>query len=281
MTEPRVFPAVYPAPFASYSDKMEQIDRLRHAIDAAKEHDFARWNSILLRLRTDWTYHSCGIEGSALTRAETHFFLAEGLTVEGKSFKDYLDARNHAEAIDFFFDIAANNQTITEGRIKEFNTILLQGNTYLTVKTFEGQTLRRPVHPGVYKLDAEHVKSDMEELMAWINQAIDQMHPVHVAAVACYNLVRIHPFDDGNGRCARFLMNLVLMNRQYFPAVLHVDRKAQYREAICFAQSTPDNPNLEPFVGYIVDTVLSTYQSILDVLEGRGAQPPGRVRTES
>jgi Fic family protein len=278
MTDAAAPSPFYPDAFAAYSSKMDQIDQLRQAIEAGKEADFARWSSILLRLRTDWTYHSCGIEGSALTRAETHFFLAEGLTVEGKSFKDYLDARNHAEAVDFFFDIAANKQTVTEARIKEFNTILLQGNTHLTVKTFEGQTLRRPVHPGVYKFDAEHVKPDMEQMLAWVNEAIHRFHPVHVAAVACYNLVRIRPFDDGNGRCARFLMNLILMNRQYFPAVLHVDRKAQYREALRLAQADPQNPNLEPFVGYIVDTVLSTYQSIVDVLEGRGAQPPGRVR---
>ena len=265
----------YPQLFPDHTAKLAQIDQLRTAIDAAKETDFARWNSILLRLRTDWTYHSCGIEGSALTRAETHFFLSEGLTVEGKSFKDYLDARNHAEAIDLFFDIAANKQSVTESRIKEINTILLQGVTHITVKTFEGQAMRRTVHPGVYKLDEDHIKTDMEQLVAWVNGAMDDSHPVHVAAVACYNLVRIHPFDDGNGRCARFLMNLILMNRNYFPAVLHVDRKAQYREAIRLAQEN----NLEPFVSYIVDTVISTYQSILDVLEGRGAQPPGRART--
>jgi hypothetical protein len=52
------------------------------------------------RLRTHWTYHSCGIEGSTLSRGETHFFLTEGLTVEGKPFKDFLDAKNHAEAVD-------------------------------------------------------------------------------------------------------------------------------------------------------------------------------------
>jgi Fic family protein len=279
MTTAAVPSAYYPDPFTSHSQKIEQIDQLRQAIEAAKATDFPRWNSILLRLRTDWTYHSCGIEGSALTRAETHFFLAEGLTVEGKSFKDYLDARNHAEAIDFFFDIAANKQTITEGRMKEFNTILLQGNTHLMVKTFEGQTVRRPVHPGVFRLDAEHVKPEMEACLSWVNTHIDTLNPVHVAAVACYNLIRIRPFDAGNGRCARFLLNLVLMNRDYFPAVLHVDRKAQYREAIRLAQADPQNPNLEPFVSYIVNTVLSTYQSVVDVLEGRGAQPPGRIRT--
>jgi Fic family protein len=266
---------LYPAPFAAHIDKLAQIDALRDVIAEKKEQDFARWSSILLRLRTDWTYHSCGIEGSALTRAETHFFLAEGLTVEGKSFKDYLDARNHAEAIDLFFDIVANKQTVTESRLKEINTILMQGIIHVNVKTFEGQNFRKEVRPGVYKLEEDHLIAEMEQMVAWVNNSIDQMHAVHIAAVACYNMVRIHPFDDCNGRSARFLMNLILMNHSYFPAVLHIDRKAQYREAIRMAQES----SLEPFVNYIVDTVISTYQSIVDVLEGRGGVPPGRAKS--
>jgi Fic family protein len=265
---------LYPAVFEKHRSKLDQIDALRTAIETKKEQDFARWSSILQRLRTDWTYHSCGIEGSALTRAETHFFLSEGLTVEGKSFKDYLDARNHAEAVDLFFDIVSNNQTVTESRLKEINTILLQGITHVNVKTFEGQTVRKVVFPGVYKLEEDHLTTEMERLLTWVNGSIEQMHPVHVAAVACYNMVRIHPFDDCNGRSARFLMNLILMSKSYFPAVVHVDRKAQYREAIRIAEED----SLEPFVAYIVDTAISTYQSILDVLEGRGGVPPGRAK---
>ncbi len=264
----------YPDAFPAHLDQLDEIETLCSAIEQKKEQDFARWSSILQRLRTDWTYHSCGIEGSALTRAETHFFLSEGLTVEGKSFKDYLDARNHAEAIDLFFDIVANKQTVTEARLKEINTILMQGITHVNIKTFEGQNVRKEVRPGVYKLEEDHLRGEMEKLVSWINKSINLLHPVHIAAVACYNLVRIHPFDDCNGRTARFLMNLILMNQSYFPAVLHVDRKAQYREAIRLAEEG----NLEPFVSYIVDTIISTYQSILDVLEGRGAVPPGRTK---
>lgn len=275
MTHPAIEPInYYPDAFPSHLDQLDEIESLCSAIEQKKEQDFARWSSILLRLRTDWTYHSCGIEGSALTRAETHFFLSEGLTVEGKSFKDYLDARNHAEAVDLFFDIVANKQTVTEARLKEINTILMQGITHVNVKTFEGQNVRKEVRPGVYKLEEDHLRGEMEQLVSWINKSINLLHPVHIAAVACYNLVRIHPFDDCNGRTARFLMNLILMNQNYFPAVLHVDRKAQYREAIRLAEEG----NLEPFVSYIVDTIISTYQSILDVLEGRGAVPPGRAK---
>src|SRR5262245_57616735 len=56
------------------------------------------------KLRYLWTYNSNAIEGSRLTLGDTIFFLQEGLTVSGKPLKDFLDAQNHSEAIDYLHD---------------------------------------------------------------------------------------------------------------------------------------------------------------------------------
>ena len=53
----------------------------------------------------------------------------------------------------------------------------------------------------------------MEELVAWINGHIGNKHGLITGAVAHYNLTRIHPFDDGNGRGARLLMNLIFIKK--------------------------------------------------------------------
>ena len=71
------------------------------------------------KLRVDWTYHSNSIEGSTLSRGETMFFLTERLTVEGNPLKDFLDAQNHADAIDILFDVIAQTLPISEGFIAE------------------------------------------------------------------------------------------------------------------------------------------------------------------
>jgi Fic family protein len=63
------------------------------------------------------------LEGSTLTKEETYFFLREGLTVEGKPFKDFLDARNHAEAIDYLYEIIKDERLLTSGFMKEFNKL--------------------------------------------------------------------------------------------------------------------------------------------------------------
>ncbi len=271
----------YPTPPPDILPKYAQVDILREAIDRQKGRDSALWNTIVNRLRTDWTYNSCGIEGSTLTRGETHFFLSEGLTVEGKPFKDFLDAQNHAEAIDLLFDVVANKQPITEGLIKEVNALLLRGVASTPARTLTGQFVRKPAHPGQYKTapnhvlkpdgtvhyyaDTVHVPAEVEHLIAWVNESIDQVHPIHVAAVAHYNMVRIHPFDDGNGRGARFLMNLILLHKGHFPAVVQLQKKRQYLEAL----SAADSGDMTPFLLFIADTVIATKQGVLDVLEGR------------
>src|SRR5206468_2115691 len=98
------------APLPSYT--LETSPRLRELLGAADQlkaqldahrplpEKEALWSSLQEKLRAEWTYHSNAIEGSTLTLGETIFFLREGLTVEGKPLKDFLDARNHAQAID-------------------------------------------------------------------------------------------------------------------------------------------------------------------------------------
>lgn len=79
---------------------LNEIDALQAKINAQKPLHAALWATIQEKLRIEWTYDSNALEGSTLTKGETYFFLREGLTVEGKPLKDFLDARNHAEAIE-------------------------------------------------------------------------------------------------------------------------------------------------------------------------------------
>lgn len=269
----------YPGALPELAVRFAKADTLKDRIDVLKGGDAALWDAVVGRLRTDWTYHSNGIEGSTLTRGETHFFLSEGLTVEGRPFKDFVDAKNHAEAVDLLFDVVANKQPITEGLIKEINALLLRGVDFTPAKNSLGQASRKRATPGDYKREPNHVeqadgtihtyveplhvKDEMEALVAWVNASLDTRHPIHVAAVAHYNLVRIHPFDDGNGRGARILMNLILMHKGYFPAVVRLETKRRYLDALGQA----DRGHLSPFVEFVADSVSTTQESVLEVLD--------------
>ncbi len=278
------FQPAYPAVAPELLAQFKRADALRAQIDAQKNQDVSLWQTIVQRLRTDWTYHSNGIEGSTLTRGETHFFLSEGLTVEGKPFKDFLDAKNHAQAIDLLFEVVASQQPITEGFIKNMNALILFGVDATPAKNAMGMRVQKKATPGQYKLlpnhveqadgtihayvEPIHVPGEMQALVTWVNAAASTQHAIHVAAVAHYNMVRIHPFDDGNGRGARILMNLILMKAGYFPAVVRLETKRRYLETLSLA----DHGDMTPFVGFVADTVIATKESVLEVLNRHAVQ---------
>lgn len=85
---------------------------------------------------------------------------------------------------------------------------------FRTVKVVVGNRLTREV---VYSPPpVKEVAPQVAALLGWLNsEAAHGMHPVIAAGIAHYELVRIHPFVDGNGRTARALATLVLAIREF------------------------------------------------------------------
>lgn len=251
---------------------------LNDKINSLKSNDDSLWNIIAKKLKVDWTYHSNGIEGSTLTLGETLFFISEGLTVEGKPFKDFLDAKNHVEAIDYLYELVSNKRNISEYVLKEINALLLSGVSYTVAQNNQGEKVKKRLTSGEYKKQANHVlqadgtihwyvdpmnvKDQMEGLITWVNEKMDKLPPLFVAAVAHYNLVRIHAFDDGNGRGARILMNLILLKNGFFPVVVRTEKKRMYLEAL----SKADSGDLIPFINFISTELIETYENVVNDL---------------
>ncbi|MDM8539078.1 Fic family protein [Desulfobacterales bacterium HSG17] len=251
------------------------VDDLKTQIENKKSLQNEHWAAIQEKLRVDWTYDSNAIEGSSLTKGETLFFLKEGLTVEGKPFKDFLDARNHAEAIDWLYEVIKDNRPISQGLIKEMNALLLSGVKFTPGIDQSGHKIRKPANPGKYKIlpnhvlqtdgtihfytDPIHVADEMETLCKWINENIVNKHPVIVASIAHYNMVRIHPFDDGNGRGARILMNLILIKKSYPVAIIRNENRRKYLTALNHA----DKGNIVPFLAVVSDSMIDTEKTII------------------
>ena len=256
----------------------QKADALKTQIDKQKNENPNLWAIILQKLKVDWTYNSNSIEGSTLSRGDTHFFLTEGLTVEGKPFKDFLDAKNHLEAIDYLYEIVSSQRGISEGLIKELNALILSGISYTNTQDKNGNATRKRATPGEYKkqpnhvllpsgeihqyVEPIHVQAQMQELVEWIDASSKTLHPIFVASIVHYNLVRIHAFDDGNGRGARILMNLILMNKGFFPAVLKSEKKRKYLAALQEA----DSGDIVPFITFVTLELIETLESVLSDL---------------
>lgn len=249
---------------------------LQFTIETRKRYEIGFWKDIIDKLILDWTYNSNAIEGSSLTKDETLFFLQTGLTVEGKPLKDFLDARNHFDAVEYLLEIIRQDRAISTSVLKEFNALLLTGLTSTPALDQFGNRTSKPATPGEYKKNPNHVlqndgtihryadplqvPAEMEFLCEWIHRQREALHPEIIASIAHYNFVRIHPFDDGNGRGARILMNLILMQSGFQPAVIKNERRREYIAALTDA----DKGSIRSFILFVLESCIETQQSILN-----------------
>lgn len=254
-------------------------DKINNQINEIKNNDSDLWHTILKKLKIDWTYNSNSIEGSTLSRGDTHFFLTEGLTVEGKPFKDFLDAKNHLEAIEYLYEVIENKRDVTEGLIKEINALILSDVKFTNAQDRDGNPIKKRAKAGEYKIQPNHVllpngdihyyvdpiqvQPQMQELINWIAKNETKLHPILLASIVHYNLVRIHAFDDGNGRGARILMNLILMKHNFFPAVIKTEKKRKYLRALQKA----DKGDINPFITFIATELIETQESVINDLK--------------
>ncbi len=256
-----------------------QIDEQRARIDGVRARRPDLWPLVLQKLKLRWTADSNAIEGSTLSFGETKFFIEQGLTVEGKPLKDFLDARNHWEALDLLFDVVVARQPVTPGLLKELNALILRGVDATAVPGAKGQLAGKSAVAGEFKSQPNHVlqpdgtihryvepiqvASEVEALCKAIEMPDAGVHPVMIAAFAHYDFVRIHPFDDGNGRGARILMNLILLRHGYQPAVVPLRLRRHYHDALALA----DRGQLDQFVQFIAGCIHETQSAILTDLE--------------
>lgn len=265
------------------NEKLAQIDQLKQQIQLAEPniHENLRI-AIQKKLKYSWIYHSNAIEGNTLSLGDTIFLLEQGITVSGKPLKDVLEAKNHDQAINYLYDFIAADREFSPYFIQSIHRLIFTGISTIDAVDSLGHRTTKRITPGEYKKDPNYVIQadgsihhyldpvkiipEMEDLFVWINTQIyskKPQHPVIVSSVAHYNISRIHPFADGNGRCARILMNLILLKQKYSPAIIKVEDSRQYLNAL----STADKGNITPLIELISDSVIETQKIILSEME--------------
>lgn len=110
------------------------------------------------------------------------------------------------------------------------------------------------------------VSKEMEELFIWYNENKEKLYPVRLAAEMHERLITIHPFIDGNGRTARLLMNLILLQSGFPIAILKGDTESRlnYYNALETAQL---EGNKQPFIDFIIENLIETMKRIIKVVE--------------
>jgi Fic family protein len=197
-----------------------------------------------------WTYNSNAIEGNTLTLKETKIAL-EGITVGGKTMREHFEAINHREAIYYVEELVKRHEPLTEWQIKSIHQLILKNIDDANAGVYRKTNV---VIAGAHHVppDALHVESEMQGFINWYRERALSLHPIERAARVHADFVKIHPFTDGNGRTSRLLMNLELMKDGYPPAVLPVEKRLEYYEALDAAHTKQD---YEPFLFLITEII--------------------------
>jgi Fic family protein len=181
-------------------------------------------------LRIRLTYHSNAIEGNTLSLRETQVVIEEGITIGGHTLREYLEAKNHATAFDKLRSLVDHNTPITLETILHLHALVVHDTLEMAGKWREKQVYIRGSnhHPPA----ANQVPMLMDQWQYWLDNEGLSYHPVVRAAIAHHGFVGVHPFEDGNGRTARLLLNLQLLRDGYAPAFLLRDWKGRYLQAL-------------------------------------------------
>jgi Fic family protein len=240
---------------------MELIDKLtqkKSALDAARPMPPALVQNLDDWFRVELTFTSNAIEGNTLTRRETAVVIEKGLTVGGKSLREHLEATNHARALDFVRSIVADKDIgISTKTILDIHSMILRG----TDDDNAGRLRTVPVRisgSAVVMPNPAKVPSLMDDFEIWLTNT-HEMHPVLFAGEAHYRLVTIHPFTDGNGRTARLLMNLLLLQSGYPPAIIRKRDRIDYLAALEKAQLGGARDQFDALIMHSVDRSLDIY----------------------
>ncbi len=245
-------------------EEIQQALNLKAQLNALRAIDKEQEARIMQKFRLDWNYHSNHLEGNSLTYGETKALLLFGVTAQGKPLKDTLEITGHNEAINWVLEMIQSERPLTENFIRELHSLLLQ-DSYKDSKNADGKIVPRKITSGKYKETPNHVETvtgeifyfaspeetpaKMYDLLNWYKEKTEdkEVNPLLVAAEFHYKFIRVHPFDDGNGRVARILMNFILMQFSFPPVIIKTEDKTNYFAALQLA----DAGNIEPFINYI------------------------------
>jgi len=241
------------------NELLKKIDSLQKQINDERPLSRETLLSIQEYYRIGLTWSSNAMEGNTLTESETKIVIQEGLTIGGKPLRDHLEALGHAEAFEYMLGLV-NKKDIAEEDILNLHSLFYKkidfenAGVYRKSQVFiSGSRYPLPVPEQLSRLMGELIKNMADHRL--------KEHPVVAAAKSHLDFVFVHPFIDGNGRVARLLMNLILIQSGYNIALISPALRAQYIASIETAHE-----NDGEFIALICRSVYETQKDYLRMM---------------
>ena len=208
------------------------------------------------RFTANFTYESNALEGNSLTLKDVAIVMFENASIKGKDLREIYETRNSREVVEL---IMKNKFDINHKDIIRIHKILVKDvgiNTgYKRIPNFiQGRENLKTSLP-------ENVYQNMDNLIKWYHDNKSKIHPIKLAALFHGKFEQIHPFEDGNGRVGRFLINVILIKNKYPPLIIRKSQRISYLGALTkFDAKYTDN--LERF---ILERFKETYSKFFEI----------------
>lgn len=199
----------------------------------------------------EFNYNSNHIEGNTLTYGQTELLLMFGKVDSDAKMSDLEEMKAHNVGLKMMQEEArAIDRPLTEYFIRELHRTLLREDYTVRKELPDGNTTTYTVHAGQYKTrpnsvitatgerfeyaSPEETPALMSDLVEWYNNAVEEgsLSALELASLFHYRYIRIHPFEDGNGRIARLLVNFILLRAGYPMIVVRSSDKDKYLSAL-------------------------------------------------
>jgi Fic family protein len=203
------------------------------------------------------TYTSNAIEGNTLSAAETTLVIEQGITIGGKPLKDHLEAIDHHAAIGYVRALAGQGGRLSEADIRNLHRLVVQRSDPDIAGRYadRGRYVLTDFDQHAFPAPAE-VPALMGDFARWFAAAPDTPETTFAAH---RRLVDIHPFNDGNGRTARLLMNLILIRGGYPPVSVRPEDRLTYVRALADAQAGRGAENFDRLLYHRLDVTITAY----------------------
>ena len=258
-------------------------------------------NRLKQKFMLEFNYNSNHIEGNTLTYGQTELLLLFGKVAEAAEMKDLEDMKAHNVGLKMMIEEASNSERqLSENFIRQLHHTLLREDYKVYRESDTGAVSSYTVHAGQYKTrpnsvitamgerfeyaSPEETPALMHDLIEWYKEEEikKELTPIQLAAVFHYRYIRIHPFEDGNGRIARLLVNYILLRHNYPMIVVKTKNKQHYLNALNQCDVTvgmvpsvgahAEIEQLTPFVSYMENCLIWALNTCLKAAKGESIE---------
>ena len=208
-------------------------------------------SSFSRRFTVEYNYNSNHIEGNTLTYGQTELLLMFGAVSGEGHLQDFTEMKASQVGLEMMSqEVKETSMPLTQHFIRTLHRTLLREDYTVYRNLPGGQQTSYVIHAGQYKTrpnsvitrygdrfeyaSPEETPALMTDLVNWYNDAEQsgKYSVVELAALFHYRYIRIHPFEDGNGRIARLMVNYILARHGWPMIVVRSRKKQEYLEAL-------------------------------------------------